>query len=263
MIACSKTKEITENKTVETFQNPTEKPLVEINPNADFSEFKHLNPQHERLPCSLCHIRQDNSATPKLPGHLPCSGCHTQQFADSKNAICTICHTNTENGEMKRFPALRSFNVSFDHANHLRQANCATCHKPARNGVAFSIPSRTSAHLTCFQCHKPDAQSDDKNIGSCETCHQIGKTPNPVSDWSKAFTLSFSHTKHNLNCTSCHNIKAGTSRGNQVTAPIAAMHFAPKNTQSCASCHNNKRAFGGNDFSDCKRCHRGNNFEFR
>jgi hypothetical protein len=28
------------------------------------------------------------------------------------------------------------------------------------------------------------------------------------------------------------------------------------------SCHNDKRAFGGDDFSDCKRCHQGPTFRF-
>jgi hypothetical protein len=40
------------------------------------------------------------------------------------------------------------------------------------------------------------------------------------------------------------------------------MHFASTRTQSCASCHNNSRAFGGTDFSDCKRCHEGSTFRF-
>jgi hypothetical protein len=40
------------------------------------------------------------------------------------------------------------------------------------------------------------------------------------------------------------------------------MHFAPRNTPSCAACHNNQKAFGGDDFNDCKRCHRGTSFKF-
>ena len=44
--------------------------------------------------------------------------------------------------------------------------------------------------------------------------------------------------------------------------PLASMHFAPKNVKSCASCHNTNMAFG-ETFSDCKRCHTGENFKFR
>ncbi len=237
-------------------------PVPVINPNADFSKFQHSNPEHARFPCALCHERTDNSPTPKLVGHLPCASCHTAQFADNKNAICTICHTNAETGIVKRFPALKSFNVVFDHAKHLRQTNCATCHKPTRNGAALSIPTGLNAHNACFQCHTPDAQSGERNIDSCNVCHQPGKSVK-ISEWTKAYVKTpFSHASHRLNCTSCHNIKAGASRGNQVTGTIPAMHFPPNRVQSCASCHNNKRTFGGDDVNDCRRCHRGNNYNF-
>jgi c(7)-type cytochrome triheme protein len=264
MISCSKTEEVTENKALEPLETPTATPtLVEIDPNLDFSEFKHTKAEHERLPCAFCHTRQDNSSKLKFPEHQRCAGCHVQQFEDNSSAICTICHSDAENGEMKGFPSLRNFTANFNHGQHLRQANCATCHKPIRNGVALSIPSRTTAHLTCFQCHKPDTQIGDKNIGSCETCHQKGRPPSAISESAKAFTVSFSHAEHKLNCTNCHNVKAGSGRGRQVNAPVASMHFPPKNAQSCASCHNNKRAFGGDDFSDCNRCHLDGSYKFR
>jgi len=57
-------------------------------------------------------------------------------------------------------------------------------------------------------------------------------------------------------------VLAGTVKGRQVTAPVAAEHFAPAGTTSCATCHNNKRAFGPPDFADCKRCHTGKTFKF-
>jgi c(7)-type cytochrome triheme protein len=240
-------------------------PMLVENLNQDFSKFQHANPQHTRLPCLLCHKRENNSPVPKLSGHLPCAGCHTAQFADKKNPICTICHTNTETGSVKRFPALRSFNVLFDHAKHLRYASCATCHKPSRKGVALSMPSGLNAHVTCYQCHTPRKEIGERNISSCGVCHQQGR-PSRNSDWAKAYNVNFSHAKHGsnqkLNCAGCHSVKAGASRGKQVTAPLVSMHFAPSKTQSCASCHNNKKAFGGDDFLDCKRCHRGNNFGF-
>lgn len=230
----------------------------------DYSRFQHSNPMHARMPCLLCHKREDNSAAPKLSGHVPCSGCHTEQFADSGSQICTVCHTNAQTGATKRFPGLRSFNVRFDHARHLRQTNCATCHKPSRRGVALSVPTGVGAHNTCYQCHGPQTEIGGRNIGSCGTCHQAGR-PSKNSDWAPAFARNFNHAEHrvqNLNCSSCHTVKAGMPRGRQVSAPAASMHFAGSRTQSCAACHNNKRAFGGNDFTDCKRCHQGATFKF-
>src|SRR4030095_14036100 len=67
----------------------------------DYSQFKHDNPQHARLPCLLCHRRDTNSPQPSLPGksnHTPRSGCHAQQSSDSSSPICTICHTHVQAG---------------------------------------------------------------------------------------------------------------------------------------------------------------------
>lgn len=260
LVSCSR-------KDAETSQSnptPTQTPykLVKIT-TTDFSTFKHESSAHERLPCLLCHKREDNSPKLKLSGHVPCSGCHTEQFADNKNQICTICHTDAEKGSVKEFPALGSFNVLFEHAKHLKEANCTVCHKPSRMGVALSMPTGLNAHATCFQCHEPQKEIGDRNIGSCGVCHQPG-SPNRKSDFAKAYTVNFSHAEHgqrqNLNCMSCHSVQAGMAKGRQVSAPLASMHFAPKRAQSCASCHNNKRTFGGDDFSSCRRCHQGKNF---
>lgn len=248
----------------DTLSDPFTTETVE-NESQDYSRFQHTNPNHSRMPCALCHKRDDNSAAPKFSGHLPCSGCHTQQFADSGSQICTVCHTNAQMGAMKRFPRLQNFNARFDHARHLRQTGCTTCHKPSRRGVALSIPAGLAAHNTCYQCHGPRTEIGGKNIGSCNTCHQLGR-PSRTSDWAPAFAKNFDHSKHRVvgafNCSSCHTVKAGMPRGRQVSAPAASMHFARSGTQSCASCHNSKRAFGGADFASCKRCHQGASFKF-
>ncbi|HYJ47661.1 MAG TPA: hypothetical protein VEV81_13685, partial [Pyrinomonadaceae bacterium] len=70
----------------------------------DFSQFTHNNPQHARLPCLLCHRRDDDPVRPRLPGHMPCAGCHSQQFANNASPICTICHTDPASGAVKPFP---------------------------------------------------------------------------------------------------------------------------------------------------------------
>src|ERR1051326_170043 len=48
----------------------------------------------------------------------------------------------------------------------------------------------------------------------------------------------------------------------QVSAPSPLNHHASMRAFSCASCHNGKRAFGGDDFSVCKRCHKGSAWHF-
>src|SRR5437868_14234835 len=44
-------------------------------PGGDFSQFAHTK-THARLPCLLCHRRDDNSPPPRLPGPTPCARRH-------------------------------------------------------------------------------------------------------------------------------------------------------------------------------------------
>ncbi|MFL6282233.1 MAG: cytochrome c3 family protein [Pyrinomonadaceae bacterium] len=239
-------------------------------PQTDFSRFTHTNPQHARLPCLLCHKRDDNSPRPvRSAGHTPCSGCHTQQFADASSPICTVCHADPRSAAVKPFPSLRSFDMTFDHAKHSRggarpASACAACHRPEGRGVALSIPAGFNAHTTCFRCHTPNAQAGGQDISSCNTCHRLGgyrRTP----ESAPAFRVNFSHAEHTrkaLSCDDCHTVRAGAGQGRQVSTPQPLMHHASARAQSCMSCHNDKRAFGGDDFSDCKRCHEGNAWHF-
>ena len=237
--------------------------------NADYSKFQHTSAYHARLPCLLCHKRDTNAARPAIPGrsnHLPCAGCHVKQFADSSNAICTICHSNAQSGALKPFPGLSSFKMRFDHARHIRMGNagCATCHRPTRGGVAMTIPAGFNAHVTCFQCHNPQAKSGDRDISSCGVCHEAGRYLR-TSQMASAFRIGFSHEKHNrdeqLSCNDCHRVRAGLQR-NEVTAPQPLNHHASPGALSCLTCHNGKRAFGGDDFSVCKRCHNRDTWHF-
>jgi c(7)-type cytochrome triheme protein len=235
----------------------------------DYSKFQHGSANHSRLPCLLCHRRDSNAPVPKRPGasqHLPCAGCHAQQFQNSESPICTICHTDSKSGAMKPFPSrLISFSMKFDHAKHLAMGsvNCATCHRPARGGVARTIPADFNAHATCFRCHTPRAQANGRDISSCGTCHQLGgyaRTPQNMP----AFSVGFSHAQHDpkTDCKDCHQVRAGMSQRRQVTTPEPLNHHATGRGQSCATCHDGKRAFGDDDFTVCKRCHTGTVWRF-
>lgn len=238
-------------------------------PASDYSKFKHANPNHARLPCLLCHRRETNAALPARPGkdsHAPCAGCHAPQFANTGSPMCGICHTDAQSGKLKSFPRLRSFNMRFDHARHQRMAGgCASCHRPARGGVAMTIPAGLNAHSNCFRCHTPQAKSGERDISSCGTCHQPGSHAR-MSQSARAFRVGFSHAKHDksagLTCNECHRVRAGVARQAQVSAPQPLNHHASAGAFSCMTCHNGKRAFGGDDFTVCKRCHTGATWHF-
>jgi c(7)-type cytochrome triheme protein len=239
-------------------------PEPELGDIQNFSRFDHRSAEHGRMPCLLCHVRNDNSARLRMPSninHQPCAACHQAQFKDPASGICTICHTSgADGGPIKSMPGLQNFTSKFDHARHVRQTNCATCHSTNRAGRGFSVPSGANAHVTCFRCHTAESQ-----IASCDTCH-VGGRPLRNTDAAKAYSINFSHSAHvrgaGLNCASCHTVLAGTAKGRQVTEPAAAEHFPLAGTTSCSSCHNNKRAFGPPNFNDCRRCHTGKTFRF-
>lgn len=233
----------------------------------DYSKFLHNSRNHARLPCLLCHRRESNSPRPQLPGksdHAPCAGCHAQQLSNSDSPICTICHTDVKSGAMKSFPRLKSFSMKFDHSRHINMegVNCDTCHRPTRGGVGLSIPAGFNAHQTCYRCHTPRAQAQGRDISSCRTCHQLGsyrRTP----EFAQAFRVGFNHAKHQkITCVDCHQVRAGMAQGRQVASPAPLNHHAKAGTESCMSCHDGKRAFGGDDFSVCKRCHTGTKWQF-
>jgi len=231
----------------------------------DSSRFSHAGSAHNRLRCSACHRREENSSRSLWLGHRPCSSCHSQKFASLKDPICTTCHATAEprSAEIKSFAGLKSFSAGFDHSRHAN-VGCGTCHKPASRGIALSIPGGAGAHTTCFQCHSSGASAQGRDLASCDVCHSAGRHAR-ATILAKAYKLNFSHAVHGagnkLNCNDCHRVRSG-GPSSQMTRPLPAMHRATSLTQSCASCHNDKRAFGGDDFSDCKRCHQGPTFRF-
>ncbi|REJ75524.1 MAG: hypothetical protein DWQ47_08610 [Acidobacteria bacterium] len=225
-----------------------------------YAEFSHEGDYHSRLPCLACHTRETNASKIGFPGkveHSPCAGCHIEQFRNPQSSICSVCHSDAGSGVVKASFALESFGTRFNHNRHLK-VNCGTCHKPA--GRSRSIPRGASAHASCFECHSSDSTTE---MANCGTCHKQGAGRIKAHGSSDAFKKGFSHSAHaRVGCNECHVVFAQPGGNKQVTATATAMHFARSGRQTCASCHNGKRAFGGDDFASCSRCHQGNNFSF-
>lgn len=272
--SCTATKDPSENENVSgydplagdtnTADSDAPNSISKLPPDSpELAKFTHTNEHHAQLSCLICHRRDTEATKIDFPGkenHSPCIGCHVAQFKFQKSPICSICHTESETGALKDFPPLRGFNAKFDHAKHLRLTSCATCHKNYGRGVALTIPSRGNAHATCFQCHTASAENQ---LSSCDVCHEPGRAPQAPQMVRAAYSKSFSHASHrSMSCTDCHTVYRSGGRGNQVTAPAARMHLVSSGVKSCATCHNERRAFGGDDFSNCQRCHQGNSFGF-
>ena len=245
-------------------------------PQLDYSTFKHTSQRHASLACNSCHERRDNSATPIFPGHKACESCHTGQFVSEAIPMCVICHTDVSSGKppLKSFPAKfnESFNVKFDHAQHMNGAarpasGCAACHnRSGGRAMALTIPTGMAAHNQCYTCHTPGSKSaTGRELASCGVCHDQ-KAYSRTSSNARAFRYAFSHAKHGsgqrLACADCHSLTAGLPQSRQVSSPQALEHFASGRGKSCLTCHNGQRAFGGDlAFKDCRRCHTSASFK--
>ena len=213
--------------------------------------------KHGSLNCQSCHSDSTGNQMSVISVAMhkdstnSCATCHNEKRAFGANDFsdCRKCHQEVS--------GTKNFGVKFDHSIHLKQTNCATCHKSGGNGISFSVPNGQNAHNTCFQCHSPNKDSNNFTSSKCFQCHQIGGTNNIVAS-PNIIAGNFNHTKHqNLGCNTCH-----TTTGGEMSAPTVAMHKATKAVLSCAACHNSQKAFGSDDFSNCKRCYIGGNFKF-
>jgi Cytochrome c7 and related cytochrome c len=253
----------------------------------DYSAYQHDCPKHKTLGCAECHQRaRDNSIQPyyngraSLPGHAACQECHLPQFVQVNAPMCYICHDNVENSSHppeKNFPGLKSFNVQFDHAQHDTGTarppdRCAACHTPAgRRAGAMSIPATLRAHEQCYKCHTPDAPhaANGHDIAVCSACHLIGNYARTPAA-GRSFAVGFSHQQHGrnkgLNCSDCHNLRAGAPQRQQVSSTRPLQHFGSGQAQSCMTCHNDQRKFNGKvvfgdkDFNKCASCHKSTTF---
>jgi c(7)-type cytochrome triheme protein len=239
-------------------------------PNLDYSRFLHTSQRHASLACTACHLRSDNSATPRFPGHKACFDCHVTQFTTAAVPMCVICHTDvsSSNPPLKSFPSRfnESFNVRFDHVQHNsgsgRPANgCSTCHaRPGGRAAALSIPTGISAHNQCYTCHTPASKNTaGREMASCGVCHE-SKPYSRTTVNARAYRYAFSHAKHGraqrLDCADCHRLTAGLPQSRQVSSPLTAEHFPATRGMNCFTCHNGNRSFGGDlAFKDCRRCH--------
>lgn len=240
----------------------------------DYTKFLHSSQQHNSLSCAACHQRDaGNTPTPHFPGHKACTSCHLAQFVTPAIPMCVICHSDVQSGNppLRTFPASfkESFNVRFDHAQHLTgsarpQGGCQACHIRAR-GAGLTIPTGLSAHLQCYSCHTPSSRSAaGRDLASCGVCHEQKSYTRTTAN-ARSFRFAFSHAKHGtrerLQCAECHKVTAGAAQSRQVSSPAPAEHFPSGRGMTCRTCHDGRRSFGGDlGFDDCRRCHSGTNF---
>lgn len=230
----------------------------------NYDRFSHDTPQHKSMSCDACHTRQGKMESPRLvrfPGHNACIQCHVTQFTAQPVQMCAICHENvkTKEAPVQPFPARQNFTVTFDstqHENHVKyplpdgtpNTACTFCHK--EEGAVETFP----AHQACYVCHSPGAKSEGAKKSGCISCHPAATEPVQTLDSRKGgplYNYRFSHALHNRrdDCASCHTIT-----GRDALQPTALV-LRKGHKSGCFVCHNDQRAFGGNNFAACTRCH--------
>lgn len=232
----------------------------------NYGTFLHSVPEHDEINCDSCHKRESSSNKLEFPVHDSCISCHLSEFTNTGSGICAMCHDELKSmpATMKPFPVRfnEQFNMKFDHAAHMKgdaapPEGCAACHQP--QGAAKTIPSGIGSHTTCFVCHTAESE-----IGSCSFCHESAPYQRTIATRT-IFKAAFSHADHTfrqgISCADCHSVKAGAPQSKQVISPVGVQHFSAPAAVSCRTCHNDKRAFGEQDFANCKRCHDGPGFD--
>jgi hypothetical protein len=139
--------------------------------------------------CGDCHIRNDQTRDPELPGHAQCARCH-EQVENVKNTLpmekCDGCHPKTDVA-LTRGRQWIVGDLQFHHATHEKDlagnsVKCETCHttvKDSKNRKQMSIP----AMERCAQCHEDSSRSPDRvRMANCGTCHSAIDAGTPPTD---------------------------------------------------------------------------------
>jgi len=190
-------------------------------------------------------------------------------------------------------PAAPPARMDFAHARREHQMACDKCHqlstpgwKEARTGdAAFPDVTRQPEHASCLNCHRKQFFARERpQPRICSVCH-VAVTPrdqarvpfpNPpeafdrterARDFVSDFRVGFPHDKH-LEVVGALVAPGHTTTAGGVRFVTASYRPAPRRAaedsdpKSCMVCHDDKRAFGGDDFKDCTRCHRGEAWRF-
>ncbi len=204
------------------------------------------------LGCGDCHHSTvENGYVAARPGsedHAPCDTCHRQVFYAAPGAFCQVCHTDSLDvlaakragaETLVEFPR-RSLQAelvgAFNHALHLDEGRvrapdgaalrCDSCHATTSGSPYVSLPN----HGACASCHAPEKAAQVKaphTLDDCAGCH-VGGGPGRARRFARDNDVRFTHAKHELPCTDCHQAVVKSRTSNDRVIPQMSV---------CATCH--------------------------
>jgi hypothetical protein len=181
--------------------------------------------------CADCHVRDEKSRDPQVPGHKQCARCHTgEKRAKSALAMtkCSGCHPK-RNVDLRRGRRFIVGDLIFAHKDHEHDVAglaipCQTCHvdipESEQPGDA-SVP----AMQRCATCHEDSRQTPERvRIARCEVCHTTITSGAAPSNHMMGTGLPEDHTlefrknhaeqaeNSKSNCRFCHSEVTGAGR---------------------------------------------------
>lgn len=114
--------------------------------------------------CATCHA---DAAKPRLQ---ECSACHVGYPQRAPEAVTKPADWRAVRPAPMDLPAAQP-NLRFDHAAHVGQVACGSCHAPDQSGEP-----RLPAESTCNECH--DGQTAPS---TCSTCHPTDGTTGRIA----------------------------------------------------------------------------------
>jgi hypothetical protein len=219
---------------------------------ASFSHKLHLDDDKmeaasgAHVSCGDCHLRDEKTRDPQVPGHGQCVRCHEGQ-AKVKAALpmekCDGCHPK-RGVELTRGRRFIINDLKFHHSDHEKDkagesVKCTTCH-----ANADEAPSREEMQVPamerCAQCHEDAAKSPDKvRMANCSVCHSqldAGSPPtnHMVGGGGAGGSPTTRPTDHTLNFRKHHGEQAAAK-----DAPCRFCHTEVRGAKedSCFQCH--------------------------
>ncbi|MHC4958063.1 MAG: cytochrome c3 family protein [Planctomycetota bacterium] len=208
-----------------------------------------LNAPHNEVACEKCHAdrRSGPDADPDFsnfrarhPGRDPdtCSACHEdphgEQFGER---ACLECHKR-EHFKPHDYTVKKHNEAKFALTGSHVEAECASCHKVAKEGTPRTFVGTTE---TCSECHE-DAHLGffDRRAGktvACSDCHKpttfAAKADEPFdhAEWT-GFELRGAHLQDG--CESCHT---RSEKPNELGRAFGRVEDRFGKFESCGSCH--------------------------
>ena len=163
---------------------PAEGPLISFPEKTEefglkgFSHRDHLDPAKmgadaDAGRCDRCHRFDAGGLNASFPAHEQCYSCHAHQ-AGRELSECRVCHAGTSVALKENRGLGTAFRLyNFKHGSHVRNADCARCHKASDAGGNAARPDITEISTAsgqrhgsgCFSCHVRAQEA------VCTKCH--------------------------------------------------------------------------------------------